>query len=256
MAEKKKEKIRELRNFDFKNITIREVDGEKVIEGYAAVFDKKSEEMYGFIEVVRKGAFKKTLKENNRGIRSLWNHDSNYPIASVNSKTLELKEDEKGLFIRIKPAQPLTTTAEDLIKNLASGLVEKMSFGFNVIKDAWTEDKSKKTVLRELLEVELWEVSPLGGWPAYPDTEIGLRGLADAGIDQKELNIIIMKANNNIELNENEIKILNKHSEIIRSFLPEEPADDHSSDTKEPRKLTLMRIKRAAIKTQSILRRK
>jgi hypothetical protein len=59
-----------------------------------------------------------------------------------------------------------------------------MSFGFNVVKDAWSSDGSERTVT----EVKLWEVSPVTAWPAYPATSASVRRLAElSGTDDDEL---------------------------------------------------------------------
>jgi hypothetical protein len=50
-----------------------------------------------------------------------------------------------------------------------------MSFGFQAIRDAWNEDLTERT----LLEVRLFEVSPVTGWPAYPATTAMVRHLAE-----------------------------------------------------------------------------
>jgi hypothetical protein len=43
------------------------------------------------------------------------------------------------------------------------------------VKDSWNEDLTS----RELVEVRLFEVSPVTGWPAYPATSASVRELAE-----------------------------------------------------------------------------
>ena len=59
------------------------------------------------------------------------------------------------------------------------GDVNKMSFGFSVNKDGdkWDED-DKGTVTRELLDVSLFDVSPVT-YPAYTQTSVAIRSLED-----------------------------------------------------------------------------
>jgi HK97 family phage prohead protease len=69
------------------------------IVGYAAVFDKPSEDM-GFIEYVRKGAFKKAIGKSDA--RALFNHDTDtLPLGRQSAGTLILREDETGLYYEI-----------------------------------------------------------------------------------------------------------------------------------------------------------
>ena len=80
--------------------TLRSDDGDEIIfEGYAAKFDKLSEDLGGFKEKIQKGAFKKSIKEND--IRALFNHDSSFVLGRNKAKTLELKEDKTGLFMKV-----------------------------------------------------------------------------------------------------------------------------------------------------------
>lgn len=139
------------------------------LTGYASVFNQWSEDLGWFKERVRPGAFKKSIKESD--IRGLFNHDPNYVLGRNKSGTLELVEDSKGLKIDIDP--PDTQWARDLVTSIRRGDIDQMSFGFNVIKDEWNEE-DKKNITRELVEIELFDVSPVT-YPAYPQTSISVR---------------------------------------------------------------------------------
>lgn len=141
-------------------------DGELVLEGYAALFDSRSENLGGFVETIRPGAFRKTLEEK-PDIRALWNHDTNYVLGRTKSGSLELEEDENGLRVRISMAD--TSQTRYFHDTIRRGDVDGMSFGFRTIKDAWEKPSDGTTPTRELVEVELFEVSPTA-FPAYPET--------------------------------------------------------------------------------------
>jgi Escherichia/Staphylococcus phage prohead protease len=163
------------------DLQIRAVEGGDgmTFEGYAAVFDRESLPLYDrrygtFTEVIRRGAFKRTLGHN-RDIRMFWNHNADILLGTTTAKTLSLVEDDYGLKTRAR--LPDTTAGRDASILLSRGDVDKMSFGFEVASaegQSWSEDGSK----RELLELSLFEVSPLSGWPAYPDTMASVRDLA------------------------------------------------------------------------------
>jgi len=140
--------------------------------GYAAIFDSRSEDLGGFRETIRPGAFAKTLAER-RGQRMLWNHNQDVVLGSTRSGTLRLSEDERGL--RVEADLPDNAWGRPVADAIARGDVDAMSFGFQAIQDSWAEGGKTRT----LVEVRLIEVSPVV-WPAYPATEATVRHLAEA----------------------------------------------------------------------------
>lgn len=84
------------------------------IFGYGAKFGTYSDNLGFFKEKIRRGAFAKTIKEND--IRSLFNHDPNYVLGRTKNRTLELDEDDKGLMFNVK--LPDTSYAQDLLVNI------------------------------------------------------------------------------------------------------------------------------------------
>lgn len=140
------------------------------IEGYAAVFDVQSEDLGGFREVIRAGAFAKTIKESD--IRALWNHAPEYPLGRVRAGTLQLEETDRGLAFSLIP--PNTQYARDLLVSMQRGDVDQMSFGFEAIRDEWAEAPAGGLPIRTLLEVRLYDISPVT-FPAYPQTSAQVR---------------------------------------------------------------------------------
>lgn len=135
--------------------------GPTEIIGYAAVFDQVA---HG--EVIRKGAFTKTLQEQ-RDIKAYWSHDSSMVLASRANGTLELDEDDHGLRVVIKPNLE-TTWGQDALASVARGDVNKMSFQFSPVNTTVEViDGENVDVLRE---VRLYEVSPVAR-PWYDGTE-------------------------------------------------------------------------------------
>ncbi|HZH60217.1 MAG TPA: HK97 family phage prohead protease, partial [Metabacillus sp.] len=72
-----------------------EDNGEKVIEGYFAVFNSETELWQGAYEEIDPVAFNKTLEND---IRALINHDTGLVLGRNKSNTLELKVDSHGLW--------------------------------------------------------------------------------------------------------------------------------------------------------------
>lgn len=159
----------ERRVFTIQGLETRAAEGDQParLAGYAAVFDSMSEEMWGFREVIRAGAFAKSLGGD---VRALFNHNPDLILGRTTSKTLTLREDSRGLYVEILP--PDTGFARDLMVSVARGDVDQMSFGFRTVKDSWKDENGKVT--RELLEVDVFDVSPVT-FPAYTETEIAVR---------------------------------------------------------------------------------
>lgn len=155
--------------------------------GYAAVFNSRTSIgnplRWGFYEQVAPGAFTKTLDEGDA--RMLIDHDTYYVVSRVSAGTLELAEDGKGLAVD-SALDPALSYVGDLKANVRNKNVTGMSFGFRIIKDGWelievetTDGQKVEAELRTLREVQLFEVSAVT-FPAYEDTEAGLRAVAAA----------------------------------------------------------------------------
>lgn len=171
----------ERRMLDVAELRVDAQDDQRTLRGYAAVFDSMSQPLFGFREVIRKGAFKKTVRESD--IRALWNHDTNYVLGRKSARTLRLEEDDKGLLTRIFP--PSTQWANDLMHSIERGDVSQMSFGFQVVKDRWGQAGADGLPVRELLEVRLLDVGPVT-FPAYQQTEVHVRALMDSVVSRIE----------------------------------------------------------------------
>ncbi|KKN16797.1 hypothetical protein LCGC14_0972270 [marine sediment metagenome] len=161
----------EIRMFPVSELRADSDNGE--ITGHAAVFDQEAD-IWGDKEVIRRGAFKKTISDG-ADIFAFWNHDSNGVLGRTKNDTLSLAEDKKGLKVSILP--PDTPTAQEVRTLIRDGFIDKMSFGFRVIVDKWTHPKEGNgPSLREILEVQLFEVSPVP-FPAYDGTDVTARGM-------------------------------------------------------------------------------
>lgn len=149
-------------------VEVRSTGSKAYIEGYAAVFNRRSGNLGGFVEVVEKPAFNKTVKEAD--VRALQNHDPNLVLGRTRAGTLELSVDDSGLYYRA--LSPSTSYARDLLVLLERGDVNQSSFSFFKVRDDWdlTEDDFPQ---RHLLEVGLVDVSPVT-YPAYQDATSGV----------------------------------------------------------------------------------
>lgn len=137
--------------------------------GYAATFGTPAQ-IGGFQETVLSGAFRSSLLSG-RDILALADHDPSKVLARTKANSLRLVETGKGLHFEADVAA--TTVGNDILELVRSGNAGGMSFGFRVLEDRWPSRER-----RELLRVELHEISVVSSWPAYPETTVSTRALA------------------------------------------------------------------------------
>ena len=218
----------ERRAFPLTEIRVEE-RGEKIpkITGHAAVFGKLSEKLGFYREKIRAGAFKKTIAEAD--IRALFNHDPNYVLGRNKAGTLNLEEDDIGLKIGIDP--PDTTWARDLVTTIQRKDVDQMSFAFVPVVQEWDESDPKEPI-RELIEVKLFDVSPVT-FPAYPDTDVGVRSILEkAKIDFTALSRAVGKKIYGMALSPEEIAVVRSTIEVLQD-ISGPVKDDHPNEPAE-----------------------
>jgi HK97 family phage prohead protease len=151
----------------------------RTVEGYASVFNSMSEDLGGFREIILPGAFSNVLDND---VRALYNHDSNYLLARTTSGTLELKEDDKGLYYRFE--MPNTSYGNDMLELFRRGDLSQSSFGFTVEKDSWRMEEGQHVRYIERVG-SLFDVSPVV-FPAYASASSGLRSAEPKGEGEAE----------------------------------------------------------------------
>ena len=151
----------------------------RTVEGYASVFNSMSEDLGGFREIILPGAFSNVLDND---VRALYNHDSNYLLARTTSGTLELKEDDKGLYYRFE--MPNTSYGNDMLELFRRGDLSQSSFGFTVEKDSWRMEEGQHVRYIERVG-SLFDVSPVV-FPAYSQASSGLRSAEPKGEGEAE----------------------------------------------------------------------
>ena len=170
-------KIQEQNNHNMNNIEKRvceirnATESKRTVEGYAAVFEKQSEDLGGFRETIQRGAFKEAISISD--VRALFNHDANMILARNTSGTLRLEEDNIGLKYSFEA--PNTTAGNDLLDMIRRGDINQSSFGFTVEEDSW--DDGNGYMVRTIKKIKrLFDVSAVT-YPAYPDATVALRSM-------------------------------------------------------------------------------
>ena len=147
------------------------------ITGYAAVFNRRSQDLGGFLEVIRPGAFRKVIESAD--IRALFNHDPNFVLGRIKSNTLNLEENTKGLRFEVSP--PDSQMIKDLVlEPIKRGDIDGCSFSFRVSVNGEKWQKvNDEMMLREVLEVsDMRDVGPVT-YPAYLNTSVSVRSTCE-----------------------------------------------------------------------------
>ena len=163
------DKERQVRAISSTFATREDGEGRLFIEGYFAVFNSIYEIAPGMTESVAPGAFSNTLS---RDIRALVNHDSTLVLGRTAAHTLELREDERGLWGIIE-INPNDRDAMNLYERVKRGDVDGCSFGFDPVSEE-TDFRDDGSIHWTITEVILYEVSCCT-FPAYEETNIKAR---------------------------------------------------------------------------------
>ena len=138
-------------------VEIKDVDEtNRIVKGYLSSFNTKDSDN----DVIRKGAFKKSIKErgvnskSNRRIAHLRNHDWEQQIGLFK----ELAEDDFGLYFVSELGR--STKGTDALLDYQDGILREHSIGFNYVdgKIKKKEDDEHGEYF-EIKEVILWEGS-------------------------------------------------------------------------------------------------
>ncbi len=218
----------ETRIFEVDQFEVREDTDGMHLEGYAALFNSRSENLGGFTETIQPGAFRSSLKARN-DIKLLWNHDTGAVMGSTRAGTLTLTEDERGL--RVSATLPNTTHGRDAAELVRRGDVTGFSFGFSMPArggDQWNSEGTE----RVLKSVRLHEVS-LTPFPAYTSTNgtATMRGLDKianrAQVDADALADALLKIENGEDISSDDRNVLQT---VIDELAPEAeaPVKDNS----------------------------
>lgn len=156
----------------------REDGDDLVIEGYFAVFNSNYDLGYGMSESIAPGAFTDTLADD---IRALINHDTTLVLGRTSAHTLDVRQDEHGLWGKVK-INPNDQDAMNLYARVKRGDVSQCSIGFDIL-DEETEYRGEE-VHWTIKAVKLWELSACT-FPAYQETAIAARSADKAELEKR-----------------------------------------------------------------------
>ena len=171
---------KEIRAFNFEVRAAENEERGQFIEGQAIVYDEMTD-MGWYQETIDKGALDETdLKD----VRLLINHNTDMiPLArsrnNNKNSTMQLEKNDNGLGIRANLDTENNVEAKNLYSAIDRGDISGMSFMFLVNEDRW-EDVDSDYPTRHILGIsKVFEVSAVT-FPAYEQTTLEARGLAEA----------------------------------------------------------------------------
>lgn len=135
-----------------------------------------------FLERTELGAFAKTIDENVRNVKVLFNHGFDPQVGDKVLGPIRSLTEEKDSPLGVVDLLD-TSYNRDLVPGLEAG-VYGSSFRFRVIKDEWNDDPGisehnpKGVPERTIKELRLFEFGPVT-FPANPAATSGVRSLTD-----------------------------------------------------------------------------
>lgn len=168
------------------SVELRKKDGTPgMLQGYGALYESMSEDLGGFREVIRAGAFDRALREG-QDILIRAEHDSKLLLGRTSSGTARVTADDKGL--RYEVDVPDTQAGRDTMELVRRRDISQSSFAFSIptpeTGERWSV-QADGSILRELLDVDLHDCAPVST-PAYSQTSVSARALDQAKATKPE----------------------------------------------------------------------
>jgi len=151
-------------------------EGSMIISGYAGTWNRLSENLGGFREMLIPGAFQRSL-QSDRNVACLFNHNPDQILGTKRAGTLSVSEDARGLKFRCDVAN--TSTGRDVYNLVKRGDLGDCSFAFKIAgpdgedwdDDCEDPDTGERIAVRKVSRADLFDVSCVQS-PAYSGTSV------------------------------------------------------------------------------------
>ncbi|MDR7130695.1 HK97 family phage prohead protease [Algoriphagus sp. 4150] len=203
---------KEIRIFSSPEFRAYEDGDDKYIEGYALTYNNESKNLGGFVEIIDNNSINENTDISD--VMCLFNHKDEYILARNTSKTLEIINDEKGLYYKAKLDMNITYH-KDLYLSIQRGDINKSSFAFYLPQDGSGEkwEKIGDKYIRRITQFRIIsDVSPVSN-AAYQNTTSMVRSFEEV---KKELEEEIV-AESKEEVKENNVnEYMHKYITLIK----------------------------------------
>jgi len=172
------------------------------IGGYALKFDTYSQNLGGYVERIAPCFPNRARSEGWPGLVCRYNHKDDFLLGSVQSGTLRMGLDEIGLSYEVN----VPHCRNDVLEMVTRRDVQHSSFAFIAVDEEWGQTPEQGYPCRTLVSGQILDVAPVAT-PAYRDTSVGLRSLAEyvnapledvmAAAENNALNRFFVRTDNN-----------------------------------------------------------
>lgn len=200
----------EIRAFNFEVRADENEEHGHFLTGRPIVYNSRTN-LGWYDEIIEAGALDAT---DLRDVRFLVNHNTDMiPLArsrnNTDHSTMQMVVDDNGMGIRVDLDTENNADAKNLYSAVSRGDIDGMSFMFVVDADGWEEEDSDHPKRHIRSFAKIFEVSAVT-FPAYEQTSISTRGLADA-LDNAKASLESVRAEKRaIELYKAKIKLLSE----------------------------------------------
>lgn len=152
---------------------------QRIISGYAATWDL---DQGG--DIIKRGAFKKTLSERADRVKVLWQH--NEPLG----KPVSMIEDSKGLLIEARISK--TRLGDEALELMKDGVVDQMSIGYIIPAGKSNYNSEGNRIISEMKLLEFSPVTfPMNEAAQINDIKALQEKIKNGSLDSKELKNLV-----------------------------------------------------------------
>lgn len=176
----------------------------RLIGGYALKFNKRSQNLGGYIENIDPSFTNYSRSEGFPDVVCRYNHSDELVLGTTSSGTLKISVDDVGMLYEVDCPE----CRGDVLEMVTRRDVRHSSFAFEIDKDEWGVSE-ENFPQRTLVSGRIIDVAPVLT-PAYRDTTVAMRSLAkfmDAPLDdvltahrEREIRKFFVRTDNNGEI--------------------------------------------------------
>jgi HK97 family phage prohead protease len=132
------------KSFAIQGKVVKDVDmNKRLVSGYFSAFDVRDSDG----DIIVKGAYTKTISENKRRIKHLFNHNRDLLIGKIQ----ELNEDDYGLFFVSKMSE--TDDGKRALIRYQEEIIDEHSVGFDIMREDYDQTR-KANIIKEIMLYE------------------------------------------------------------------------------------------------------